>query len=96
MFENKGIQLKVQNINLWMKNEASTEKPINRSGQTNYDFQEITKMQPNVNGNFHKSFKLMHQISTQQSYLFSIKRETQLYNSIIMDFKMKIQTNIYV
>ena len=47
-FGNKGIQLKVQNINLWMKNEAPTEKPINRSGQANYDFQEINKIQPNL------------------------------------------------
>ena len=47
-FENKGIQLKVQNINLWMKNEAPTEKPINRLEQTNYGFHKINKMQPNT------------------------------------------------
>ena len=31
-----------------MTNEASMEKPIKRSEQTNYDFHKISKMQPNV------------------------------------------------
>mgnify|MGYP003702554179 CR=1 FL=1 len=30
MLQNKEIQLKVQNLILWMKNEASTKKPTNR------------------------------------------------------------------
>jgi hypothetical protein len=46
-FQNQGIQLKVQILNIWIKNEASTEKPINRSGQVNFDFHKINKMQPN-------------------------------------------------
>jgi hypothetical protein len=33
--------------NLWIKNEASTEKPINRSRQVNFDFHKINKMQSN-------------------------------------------------
>jgi hypothetical protein len=48
MFQNQGIQLKVQNINFSMKNDASTEKPRNCLVQPNYDFHKINKMQPNV------------------------------------------------
>jgi hypothetical protein len=48
MFQNQGIQLKVQNINFSIKNEASTEKPRNRLVQPNYDFHKINKMRPNV------------------------------------------------
>jgi glutaredoxin 2 len=35
MFQNQGIQLKVQNINFSMINEASTDKPRNRLVQPN-------------------------------------------------------------
>ena len=48
MLQKKEIQLKVQNLNLWMKNEASTEKPINHSEQANNGFHKINRMQPNV------------------------------------------------
>lgn len=50
MLQNQGIQLKVRNLNLWMKNKASTEKPINRSKQANYDFHKIKikRMQLNI------------------------------------------------
>jgi hypothetical protein len=48
MLQNQGIQLKVQNLILWMKNKASTENPINRSVQANYGFHKIKRMQPNV------------------------------------------------
>jgi hypothetical protein len=48
MLQNQGIQLKVRNLNLWMKNKASTEKPINRSEQANYDFHKIKRMQLNI------------------------------------------------
>jgi hypothetical protein len=47
-FQNQGIQQKVYNINFWMKNEASTEKPRNRLVQPNYDFHKINKMRSKI------------------------------------------------
>jgi hypothetical protein len=75
-----------------MKNETSMEKPKNRSVQGNYDFQQINKMQPNLNGDFHKSFKLKKNASTQHTTKLSVfNREGNPTIQLNYNFKINVR-----